>query len=87
MSCADFRWEAGLSDGKAAESSLEAYANAVRVYQSVVLELQAVESQDRGDARTHIRTGCGGKSTRQSLPKRLWGGRRRVLRSCCRSVV
>jgi hypothetical protein len=46
VSCADFGWRPGLSDGKAPESSLEAYANAVRLYQSVVLELQDVESQD-----------------------------------------
>jgi hypothetical protein len=46
MSCANFEREIALSHEKARQSSLEAYANAVRLYQSIVLELQDVTSQD-----------------------------------------
>jgi hypothetical protein len=43
---ADLEKKSSLADGETRESSLEAYATAVRVYQSIVLELQDVSSQD-----------------------------------------
>ena len=46
MSCAGVERKTGLSDGKVRENFLEAYANAVRMYQNIVLELQDPESQD-----------------------------------------
>ena len=46
MSAADFERKAGRSDDEVRESSLEAYANAVRMYQGIVLELQDAQLQD-----------------------------------------